>query len=65
MTLRSSVSTVVVTSLVLEGWSSKLDPDVRILETMREMLATDWADRMSRTVDRIMNSGQTMELAVA
>ncbi|EFJ44870.1 hypothetical protein VOLCADRAFT_106245 [Volvox carteri f. nagariensis] len=49
VTLRPSVSTVVVTSMVLEGWSSKLDPDVRILDTMRDMLATDWGERIGRT----------------
>eukprot|EP00198_Chlamydomonas_reinhardtii_P013171 XP_001702508.1 predicted protein [Chlamydomonas reinhardtii] len=54
VTLRSSVSTVVVTSLVLEGWSSKLDPDVRILDTMRDMLGTDnWAERLGGVVDRV------------
>ncbi|PNW77308.1 hypothetical protein CHLRE_10g430800v5 [Chlamydomonas reinhardtii] len=59
VTLRSSVSTVVVTSLVLEGWSSKLDPDVRILDTMRDMLGTDnWAERLGGVVDRVVGSGQ-------
>lgn len=57
ITLRSSVSTVLVSSLVLEGWSSKLDPDVKILDSMRELLAADWADRISLAVDKIMASG--------
>ncbi|GIL43566.1 hypothetical protein Vafri_1197 [Volvox africanus] len=61
VTLRSSVSTVVVTSMVLEGWSSKLDPDVRILDTMRDMLATDWGERLGMAVDRIVGSGQLMD----
>lgn len=61
ITLRSSVSTVVVTSMVLEGWSSQLDPDVRILDTMRDMLATDWGERVGRAVDRIMASGQLLD----
>lgn len=50
---------MVVTSLVLEGWSSKLDPDVRILDTMRDMLGTDnWAERLGGVVDRVVGSGQ-------
>lgn len=62
MTLKSTVSTVVVTTLVLEGWSSKLNPEMRILDHMRDMLLVDWGDRISRTVDKIMRSGT---LAVA
>ncbi|KAG2497982.1 hypothetical protein HYH03_004241 [Edaphochlamys debaryana] len=61
VTLRSSVSTVVVTSLVLEGWSSKLDPDVRILETMRDMLADSLVERLGSAVDRVMASGALLE----
>lgn len=57
VTLKSAVSTVVVTTLVLEGWSSKLNPDLRIVDTLKDLLATDWTDRMSRTVDKIMHTG--------
>ncbi len=57
VTLKSAVSTIVVTTLVLEGWSAKLDPDLRILDTMRDMLGNDWSERISKTVDRIMASG--------
>ncbi len=57
MTLKSTVSTVVVTTLVLEGWSSKLNPDMKILDSMRDVLATDWRDRVGRAVDKIMASG--------
>ena len=62
VTLKSTVSTVVVTTLVLEGWSSRLHPDLSILDTLRDVLATDWRARMSRTVDRIMTGDN---LAVA
>lgn len=55
--LRGCVSTVVVTTLVLEGWSSKLHPDIRILDTIKDMLAADWSDRISLSVDKIMSSG--------
>jgi aarF domain-containing kinase len=43
--------------MVLEGWSSKLDPSLRIMDTLKEMLPMDWADRMSRTVDRFVTHG--------
>jgi aarF domain-containing kinase len=57
VTLKSTVSTVVVTTLVLEGWSSKLNPDLKILDSMKDILATDWSDRMGRAVDKIMATG--------
>lgn len=58
VTLKSTVSTIVVTTLVLEGWSSKLDPDLHILDTMREMLSGDDAilERLGRVVDRICHA---------
>lgn len=66
VTLKSTVSTVVVTTLVLEGWSSRLHPDLSIMDTLKEVLATDWRARMSRTVDRIMaGDAASGELAVA
>jgi hypothetical protein len=36
------------------GWSTKLNPDIRIMETLREMLPMDWRERMSRTVDKLV-----------
>jgi aarF domain-containing kinase len=63
VTLKGTISTVVVTTLVLEGWSHKLNPDLRILDTLRDLLSVSWQDRMCRTVDRIMSGGG--ELAVA
>ncbi|KAJ9526905.1 hypothetical protein QJQ45_017721 [Haematococcus lacustris] len=62
VTLKSTVSTVVVTTLVLEGWSSKLNPDMRILDHMRDMLQADWGERIGRIVDKTMSSGS---LAIA
>eukprot|EP00878_Enallax_costatus_P014058 GHUV01014700.1.p1 GENE.GHUV01014700.1~~GHUV01014700.1.p1 ORF type:complete len:690 (+),score=243.48 GHUV01014700.1:426-2495(+) len=58
VTLKSTVSTVVVTTLVLEGWSKELNPDLHIMDTLRDMLAMDWKDRISRAVDKVMASGQ-------
>lgn len=45
---------------MLEGWSSKLDPDLHILDSMRDILGNDWSERISRTVDRIMASGSVI-----
>jgi aarF domain-containing kinase len=41
----------------LEGWSSKLNPDMRILDSLRDMLASDWSERIGRTVDNMMGAG--------
>ncbi len=62
VTLKSTVSTVVVTTLVLEGWSSRLNPDLHIMDTLRDMLAAgEWRSRISAAVDKVMGG----ELAVA
>lgn len=42
------VSTVVITTMVLEGWSSKLNPDIRILESLRDMLPSAWEERIDQ-----------------
>lgn len=57
MTLKSTVSTVVVTTLVLEGWSRELNPDLRIMDALRDMLAADWKERLSSAVDKVMAGG--------
>lgn len=53
VTLKSTVSTVVVTTLVLEGWSRELNPDLHIMDTLRDMLAVDWKERLSSAVDKV------------
>lgn len=57
VTLKSTVSTVVVTTLVLEGWSRELDPDLHIMDALRDMLAIDWKERLSRAVDKVRRGG--------
>ena len=52
--LKGIVSTVVVTTLVLEGWSSKLNPDIKIMSALRDMLPMSWHDRVTLIVDRFM-----------
>ena len=52
--LRGVVTTVIMTSFVLEGWSSKLDPDIRILDAVRALLPEGRRLRMGETADRLM-----------
>eukprot|EP00882_Tetradesmus_deserticola_P014647 GHRQ01015584.1.p1 GENE.GHRQ01015584.1~~GHRQ01015584.1.p1 ORF type:complete len:213 (-),score=97.64 GHRQ01015584.1:222-860(-) len=57
VTLKATVSTVVVTTLVLEGWSRELNPDLHIMDALRDMLAVDWKERLSRAVDKVGGEG--------
>jgi len=57
-----SVSSVVITTMVLEGWSTKLNPDIRILESLKEMLPTAWEERMKKAVDNVLGD-QILSLA--
>ena len=60
--LKGIVSTVVVTTLVLEGWSTKLNPDIKILEALKSLLPMPFVERMSISVDRLVsrNYGTTI-----
>mmetsp|Transcript_45749 Transcript_45749/g.115661 ORF Transcript_45749/g.115661 Transcript_45749/m.115661 type:complete len:683 (-) Transcript_45749:139-2187(-) len=58
VSIRGTVSTLLVTTMVLEGWSTKLHPDIRILESIKEVLPGDWNDRISRLVDKLVLSGE-------
>ncbi|CAN8294240.1 unnamed protein product [Cochlearia groenlandica] len=50
-----NVLTVMVTTLVLEGWQRKLDPGYDVMHTLQTMvLKTDWAKSLSYTVDGLM-----------
>ena len=49
--LASEVCSVVVTALVLEGWSAKLDPDVCIMEQIRMILFG--RDRLRSRLDQL------------
>ena len=46
------VSNVIISTVVLEGWSSKLNPDIRILESLKEFLPAAWEERMKKLVER-------------
>lgn len=53
--LKGVVSTVVVTTMVLEGWSTKLNPDIKIMDALRDILPS-WNERIARTTDKVMQS---------
>jgi aarF domain-containing kinase len=54
--LNGVVSTVVFSSMVLEGWSTKLNPDIRIVETLKEMLPSEWKTRAQSAVDKVVDN---------
>ncbi|GAB4831086.1 hypothetical protein Ancab_005096 [Ancistrocladus abbreviatus] len=50
-----NVTTVLVTTLVLEGWQRKLDPDYNIMRTLQSMLfKVDWAQSLTYTIEGLM-----------
>ncbi|GAX81695.1 hypothetical protein CEUSTIGMA_g9123.t1 [Chlamydomonas eustigma] len=58
VSLPGHICAVVVTTLVLEGWSNKLDPDHSVLTQVKKMFeAADvpWGERIQRAVDYIMD----------
>lgn len=59
--LKSSVSTLVATTLVLEGWSTRLNPDIVILEQIGQALPNG-SDRMMSTIEKIASMGSIAEL---
>ncbi|KAK2978518.1 hypothetical protein RJ640_010164 [Escallonia rubra] len=51
----SNVCTVMVTTLVLEGWQRKLDPDYDVMHTLQTLLLkADWAKSLSYTIEGLM-----------
>ncbi|KNA17599.1 hypothetical protein SOVF_078750 [Spinacia oleracea] len=49
------VCTVIVTTLVLEGWQRKLDPDYNVMRTLQTLLfKADWAKSLSYTIEGLM-----------
>ncbi|XP_021861015.1 ABC1 family protein YPL109C, mitochondrial isoform X2 [Spinacia oleracea] len=50
-----NVCTVIVTTMVLEGWQRKLDPDYNVLDTLRAMMfKVDWAESLSYTIEGLV-----------
>ncbi|KAM7525157.1 hypothetical protein LguiA_015059 [Lonicera macranthoides] len=51
----SNVCTVMVTTLVLEGWQRKLDPDYDVMHTLQTLLLkADWAKSLTYTIEGLM-----------
>eukprot|EP00898_Chlorokybus_atmophyticus_P003011 jgi/Chlat1/3710/Chrsp251S03863 len=52
------ICTVIVTTLVLEGWQRKLDPDVDAMDVLKDILRKKTVmDNMHRTVDWLVVNG--------
>lgn len=50
-----NVCTVMVTTLVLEGWQRKLDPGYDVMQTLQTLLfKADWAESLSYTIEGLM-----------
>ncbi|PKU68684.1 ABC1 family protein YPL109C, mitochondrial [Dendrobium catenatum] len=50
-----NVCTVMVTTLVLEGWQRKLDPDYNVMQTLQTLLfKADWAESLLYTIEGLM-----------
>ncbi|PQM33208.1 putative serine/threonine-protein kinase abkC [Prunus yedoensis var. nudiflora] len=50
-----NVCTVMVTTLVLEGWQRKLDPGYNVMQTLQTLLLkADWAKSLSYTIEGLM-----------
>ncbi|XP_010277908.1 PREDICTED: probable serine/threonine-protein kinase abkC isoform X2 [Nelumbo nucifera] len=50
-----NVCTVMVTTLVLEGWQRKLDPDYNVMHTLQTLLfKADWAQSLFYTIEGLM-----------
>eukprot|EP00892_Ulva_mutabilis_P007708 jgi/Ulvmu1/5309/UM022_0103.1 len=54
ITMDGAASAVLLTTLALEGWASKLDPDIRILETIAQLIPQPWGRRLPPLVDRML-----------
>ncbi|KAF4367403.1 hypothetical protein F8388_025821, partial [Cannabis sativa] len=50
-----NVCTVMVTTLVLEGWQRKLDPGYNVMDTLQTLLLkADWAKSLTYTIEGLM-----------
>lgn len=54
LTLDGAVSTTLITVLTLEGWATKLDPKIRILQTIKGLLPQPLGARLCDTTDTCM-----------
>ncbi|KAK4794347.1 hypothetical protein SAY86_012341 [Trapa natans] len=50
-----NVTTVMVTTLVLEGWQRKLDPEYDAMSALQRLLfKVDWAESLFYTMEGVM-----------
>ncbi|XP_020590253.1 uncharacterized aarF domain-containing protein kinase 2-like [Phalaenopsis equestris] len=50
-----NVCSVMVTTLVLEGWQRKLDPDYNVMKTLQTLLfKADWAESLLYTIEGLL-----------
>ncbi|XP_062077908.1 uncharacterized protein LOC133782592 [Humulus lupulus] len=50
-----NICTVMVTTLVLEGWQQKLDPAYDVIRTLKTLLfKVDWAESLAYTIEGVM-----------
>jgi aarF domain-containing kinase len=54
ITMDGAASSVLMTTLALEGWASKLDPDIRILETISGLIPGAWGRRIPYVIDKLL-----------
>lgn len=54
ITMDAAAITVLLTTLALEGWATKLDPDIRILERICELIPRAFVHRIPTVVDRLL-----------
>jgi aarF domain-containing kinase len=62
VSLPGHICAVVVTTLILEGWSNKLAPDHSVLSQVQGMFSPAmyrWHDRIDSVVDMVMDRGDT------
>lgn len=62
VSLPGHICAVVVTTLILEGWSNKLAPDHSVLSQVQGMFSPSmysWHDRIDSVVDMVMDRGDT------
>ncbi|KAG2448971.1 hypothetical protein HYH02_005725 [Chlamydomonas schloesseri] len=67
VSLPGHICAVVVTTLVLEGWSNKLDPDHSVLTQVQQMFEPEnvpWSHRITSLVDKVMEE-EANHLALA
>jgi len=68
VTMPGHICAVVVTTLVLEGWSNKLDPSHSVLVQVQKMFGNQTlplGKRLLRAVDEVMNGGEEGILAMS